>query len=73
MLRSYNLNAFLIVDLCRVSISPPFSEHLNYSDNSLEKPVQMISKVMGTPRRRTTCLDPNFQHKATLLRQMYLM
>ncbi len=40
MLRSLDLTAFLGVDLCRVSISPPFSEHCNCSGKSLEKPVQ---------------------------------
>ena len=40
MLRSINLTAVFEVDLCRVSISPPFSEHGNCSDKSLEKPVR---------------------------------
>ena len=40
MLRSLNLTALLEVNLCRVSISPPFSEHCNCSGKSLEKPVR---------------------------------
>ena len=39
MLRSINLTAVFEVDLCRVSISPPFPEHCNCSDKS-EKPVR---------------------------------
>ncbi len=40
MLQSINLTAVFEVNLCRVFISPPFSEHCNCSDKSLEKPVQ---------------------------------
>ena len=39
-LRFFDPTAFLVVDLCRVSISPPFPEHCNCSGKSLEKPVQ---------------------------------
>ncbi len=34
MLWSINLTAVFEVDMCRVSISPPFSEHSNCSDKS---------------------------------------
>ena len=36
----FDPTAFHVVDLCRVSISPPFSEHFKCSGNSLEKPVR---------------------------------
>ena len=39
-LRFFDPTAFLVVDLCLVSISPPFSEHCNCSGKSLEKPVR---------------------------------
>ena len=36
----FDPKAFLVVDLCRKSIFPPFSEHCNCSGKSLEKPVR---------------------------------
>ena len=41
-LRFFDPTAFLAVDLCRVSISPPFTEHCKCSgkSESLEKPVR---------------------------------
>ena len=36
----FDPTAFLVVDLCLVSISPPFSQHCNCSGKSLEKPVR---------------------------------
>ena len=38
-LRFFDPTAFLVVDLCRVTISP-LSEHCNCSGKSLEKPVR---------------------------------
>ena len=46
MLRSLNLTALLEVNLCRVSISPPFSEHCNCSGKSLEKPVRSTGTAL---------------------------
>jgi hypothetical protein len=40
MLWSLDLTAFLEVDLCRVSISHPFSKYCNCSGKSSEKPVR---------------------------------
>ena len=39
-LRVFDPTAFLVVDLCLVSISPPFSERCNCSGKSSDKPVR---------------------------------
>ena len=48
MLWFFDPTAFLVVDLCRVSISPPFPEHCNCSGKSLEKPVRGSGVVSQT-------------------------
>ncbi len=45
ILQFFDPTAFLVVYLCLVSISPPFSEHNNCSDKSSGKPVQSTGTV----------------------------
>ncbi len=34
------MRVLLAVDMCRAPLPPPFSEHCNFSDKSLKKPVR---------------------------------
>ena len=48
VLRFFDPTAFLVVDLCLESISPPFSKHCNCFGKSLEKPVRNTGDASQT-------------------------